>query len=59
MEKLLRELIARRAEMAFTVFESPPSDWAAFQKRLGAFVELDDLIAIVTEAIKGIENDDT
>jgi len=57
LEKLYRELIERRAKMALEVFDFPPSDWPAFQKRLGAYVELADLIDIVKEAMSGEERD--
>ena len=57
LERLYRELIERRAAMALEVFDFPPSDWPAFQKRLGAYVELDALIGIVKEAMSGQEND--
>jgi len=43
--------------MALEVFDFPPSDWPAFQKRLGAYVELADLIDIVKEAMSGEERD--
>ncbi len=57
LEKLYRELIERRAEMALSVFDSPPTDWPAFQKRLGAYVELAELIDIIKDAMSGKEND--
>lgn len=57
LEQIYRELIERRAEMALSVFDSPPADWPAFQKRLGAYVELAELIVIVKEAMSGKEND--
>ena len=34
LEKLYRDLIERRAEMALAVFDSPPADWSSFQRRL-------------------------
>lgn len=43
--------------MALAVFESPPADWPAFQKRMGAYVELAELIAIVQDAMAGKEHD--
>ena len=57
IEKIYRELIERRAEMALSVFDSPPADWAAFQRRLGQYMELAELIAIVQDAMTGKEND--
>lgn len=57
LEKLYRELIERRAKMALEVFDSPPADWAAFQRRMGQYVELADLIDIVKEAMSGAEHD--
>lgn len=58
LEKLYRELIERRAAMALSVFDSPPQDWSAFQKRLGSYVELAELIDIVKEAMSGQEKDE-
>ncbi len=57
IEKIYRELIERRAEMALSVFDSPPADWPAFQRRLGQYVELAELIVIVQDAMTGKEND--
>lgn len=57
LEKIYRELIERRAKMALEVFDSPPSDWAAFQRRMGQYIELDALIDIVAHAMRGEEND--
>lgn len=58
LEKLYRELIERRAAMALAVFDSPPSNWDAFQKRLGQYMELADLIDIVKETMSGQEKDE-
>ncbi len=58
LERIYRELIERRAIMALEVFDSPPSDWPAFQKRLGAYIELAELIDIVKEAMSGQEKDE-
>jgi hypothetical protein len=58
LEKLYRELIERRAQMALEVFDSPPQDYAAFQKRLGGYVELAYLIDIVKNAMSGQEKDE-
>lgn len=58
LEKLYRELIERRAKMALEVFDFPPGDWPAFQKRLGAYVELAELIDIVKTAMSGQEKDE-
>jgi len=57
LERIYRELVERRAEMALAVFDSPPSDWPAFQRRLGQYIELAALIAIVQDAMAGKEND--
>lgn len=57
LEKLYRELIERRAKMALEVFDSPPSDWAAYKQRMGAYIELAELIDIVKDAMSGQEND--
>ena len=59
MERLLAELIERRTAMALAVFDSPPSDWSAFKQRLGAYVELAELIDIVRDAMRGKEDDET
>jgi hypothetical protein len=58
LEKLYRSLIERRAEMALSVFDQPPSDWAGFQKRFGQYVELAELIALVNQTMKGEEIDE-
>ena len=58
LEKVHRELIERRADMALSVFDSPPSDWAGFQKRLGQYIELASLIDIVKDAMSGKEKDE-
>ena len=57
LEKIYRELIQRRAVMALEMLDSPPTDWPAFQRRLGAYQELADLIDIVNTAMRGQEND--
>lgn len=57
IERIHRELIERRAAMALEVFDSPPADWPAFQRRLGQYQELADLISIVAQAMRGQEND--
>lgn len=43
--------------MALEVFDSPPTNWDQFQRRLGAYQELADLIDIVNTAMRGQEND--
>lgn len=57
LEKLVRKLVADRSDMERDVFNSPPSDWPGFQRRLGAYIELERLIAELEEAMKGKEND--
>jgi len=57
LEKIYKELIERRAEMALAVFDSPPNDWPAFQRRLGQYIELAALIDIVKNVMAGMEND--
>ena len=57
LEKIYRELIERRAAMALEMLDSPPTDWPAFQRRLGQYQELADLIDIVNKALRGEEND--
>lgn len=44
--------------MERAVFASPPNDWAGFQKRLGAYIELEALISELNEMMKGRENDE-
>jgi len=58
LEKVYKELIERRAEMALAVFDSPPGDWPAFQRRLGQYIELAALIDIVKQIMSGQENDE-
>lgn len=58
LEKIYRELIERRAAMALECFDSPPSDWAGFRQRIGAYQELDALIGIVKYAMSGLEIDE-
>lgn len=58
LEEIYRKLIERRAEMALSVFDSPPQDFAGFKQRLGAYVELAELINIVKEVMSGQEDDD-
>lgn len=58
LERTYRELIERRAAMALEVFDSPPQDWPAFQRRLGQYQELAELIDIVKTAMSGEERDE-
>jgi hypothetical protein len=58
LEKFLRQLVSKRSEMERSVFDSPPSDWAGFQRRLGAYVELEELIVLVNDAMRGLEKDE-
>jgi hypothetical protein len=58
LERILRELIERRAAMALEVFDSPPKDWPEFKQRFGQYLELDALIGIVKEAMSGLEIDE-
>lgn len=57
LERVYRGLIERRAAMALEMLDSPPQDWPAFQRRLGQYQELAELIAIVAQAMRGEEND--
>ena len=57
LERVYRGLIERRAAMALEMLDSPPQDWSAFQRRLGQYQELAELIAIVAQAMRGEEND--
>ena len=58
MDKLLKELVERRAAMALSAFDFPPSEWAGFQKALGRYSELTELIEIVKDATRGKEDDE-
>lgn len=58
LERLLRELIEKRAAMALDVLDSPPADWPGFQERLGRYRELKDLIDTLKEALTGMEKDE-
>lgn len=58
LEKFLRQLVTKRSEMERDVFSSPPADWAGFQRRLGAYVELENLIAEVNTVMSGLEKDE-
>ena len=44
--------------MALAVFEHPPPDWEAFQRRLGQYMELAALIELTKEVMSGKENDE-
>ena len=52
-----RKLIARRAELEESVFLHPPADWIEYQKRLGAWTEIDSCIAELKPIIEGKEDD--
>lgn len=58
LEKLIRELVAKRSVMESEIFEHPPADWPAFQRRMGQYMELQDLIITLNEAMKGMEKDE-
>lgn len=58
LEKLLRGLVAKRSAMESEIFEHPPADWPAFQRRLGQYLELQDLIIGLNESMKGLERDE-
>lgn len=58
LESVMNGLIKRRAEMALQAFEHPPTDWPGFTQRLGAFVEVTELIAELKDAIRGEETDE-
>ena len=57
IERLYKGLIEHRAEMALDVLDSPPSDWAAFQRRLGGYVELANVIHEIESVMRGYESD--
>ena len=44
--------------MALGVFMNPPSNWEGFQKMLGRFIELNELIESLKEAMRGRESDE-
>lgn len=44
--------------MESEIFEHPPADWSAFQRRLGQYLELQDLIIGLNESMKGLERDE-
>lgn len=58
MDKLFNELVEKRAAMALGVFMNPPSNWEGFQKMLGRFIELNELIESLKEAMRGRESDE-
>lgn len=58
IEKLARKLTDRRSEMERDVFEMPPQNWDAFQRRLGGYIELEALLIQVNEVMSGNEKDE-
>lgn len=58
LEKLIRELVAKRSVMESEVFEHPPQTWDQFQRRLGQYYELQALIIDLNEMMKGNEKDE-
>lgn len=58
LEKLARKLVARRTEMERDIFDSPPEDWAGFQKRLGQYEELAGLLTDINAVMAGDESDE-
>lgn len=58
LEKLIRELVAKRSAMESEVFEHPPANWDQFQRRLGQYYELQALIIDLNEMMKGNEKDE-
>jgi len=52
MQDYLRRLLERQLAMQEGIFTHPPSDWSEFQKRLGRWCELDDLINDIEGKIK-------
>jgi hypothetical protein len=56
-EKLYRELISRMAMMQVDIFKSPPQTMDDFNKRLGAWTELDRITHKMAEDAKGKEKD--
>lgn len=60
LRKLRKALTTRRANLMEDTFTTPPADWAAFNRALGAFKEIDQQLAEVDNLLKAkeAENDD-
>lgn len=52
-----RKLLAKRATLEESVFLHPPADWIEYQKRLGAWTEIDLLILELKPIIEGKEDE--
>lgn len=52
-----RKLKDRRTELEESVFLHPPADWVEYQKRLGSWTEVDNLIAELKPIIEGKEDE--
>lgn len=57
LDKFLKQLMDRQRAIEQEAFDSPPADFAGFQHRLGAHIEVTRLINDTKEAMKGQEDD--
>lgn len=57
LEQFHAQLVKRRTEIEAGTFDSPPADFAAFQRRLGQHEEVNRLITDIETALKGSEDD--
>lgn len=55
--ELYTTAVKRRSQMEAEVFTHPPRDWSEFQRRLGAWHEVDLLVTELEQLIKGKEDD--
>lgn len=55
--ELYTKAVKRRMEAEANVFVHPPRDWAEFQRRLGAWGEVDALVTELEAIIKGKEDE--
>lgn len=55
--QLYTSVVKRRTEIETAVFLHPPRDWSEFQRRLGAWHEVDVLVTELEQLIKGKEED--
>ena len=46
-DKIVRQLVERRGAMEQGIFSHPPSDWDEFQRRLGMWSELNNVIDVI------------
>jgi hypothetical protein len=57
LDKFHAQLVERQRSIEQEAFDSPPADFAGFQKRLGQHMEVTRLMNDVAEAMKGDEGD--